>query len=740
MTEGPEPELEDLVADFIDRRLQGEMISVDAYCEEHAQHRAELEVRLATFDRLGEILDVDDPPLREGQVVGGYAIEARLGGGGMGTVYRARELALGRTVALKVGRRGTFDPRLIREARAVARLHHPSVVPILAFEEISDRPAIVMEFVDGTSLAERLRDRGHEQDSVRAILLAGAKIASALHAAHEAKVLHRDVKPSNVLISREGEPCLADFGLARLEDDESFTRSRAAEIGTPAYMSPEQIDGLPLGPTSDVFSLGVTLYEWLTGRRPFDADRRSQSYWRTLNEPAPSLRRLRRDLSADAENVILRCLEKNPADRYPDALVLAKDLEAAANGDAVTLAHGLGIRRLLRAAWRRRLLIGITAALAVVTALGARIVEERDLARVDEALARARLAFAEARFLDATSILESVLGDAPDEAELYTLRVESRLAQLSVTNEPMEPGLVQSVIDDLDRALRLGADEAAGSFARSFLLAYLGRVDEARAAYRRAVQLPVVTASDYACRARMNVFLERYPEALEDYRDAVRLQPAALVPYLQVAMLHAELTGNVGEGLAILDQCENVHPSHPGVLAERAWLWLCQERIDEGLALLKELVAREPPSSRAIDALARWYTIQEQFDQREALYDDLAARDPESPRLLFTRAALPLHRGELDEAERRIEAVLARFPGHPLARAIQVGLLVARGQTDIATTLMNDLAEEPGYPTILFAIARCSERFKDPADPAKQRFFERLGELRARGRFTIEGG
>src|SRR5262245_10921747 len=229
--------LEDVVADFVDRRLAGESITIEEFCALHPRLADELRDRLVTFEQLTALASDEPAPLSAGEVYGDYRIEELLGRGGMGFVYRATQLSLARQVAIKIGVKLSPKPRLFREARAIARLRHPNVIAVLAFEKFGTHGAMVMQYVDGESLDVRLR-RGLTDD-LTTILRSGASLASALQATHDERVIHRDIKPANVLIGRDGTPYLADYGLARSLNDDPSNRS-GAYAGTPAYMSPEQ--------------------------------------------------------------------------------------------------------------------------------------------------------------------------------------------------------------------------------------------------------------------------------------------------------------------------------------------------------------------------------------------------------------------------------------------------------------------------------------------------------------------
>ena len=266
------------------------------------------------------------PPLT---AFGGYEIEAELGRGGMGVVYLARQTRLNRLVALKMltGHYGADELERFRaEAETAAGLHHTNIAHIYEVGEHEGAPFYSLEYVAGGTLADRLR-KGMLNPREAAQLL--IQVARALHFAHQNGVIHRDMKPANVLLDTDGVPKVADFGIAkRLKQDTNLTVSGAV-IGTPTYMAPEQAKGSSrhAGPTADIYSLGAILYEMLAGRPPFLPEESETAITvRILTEDPVSPAWHRPDIPRDLEVIALKCLEKEPRDRYQSAAALAEDL------------------------------------------------------------------------------------------------------------------------------------------------------------------------------------------------------------------------------------------------------------------------------------------------------------------------------------------------------------------------------------------------------------------------------
>jgi tRNA A-37 threonylcarbamoyl transferase component Bud32 len=266
----------------------------------------------------------------------GFELFEVLGEGGMGIVFRARDTRLDQPRAVKVIRGGFVAGRVARErfyleARAVARLDHPGVVRVFFLGEHRHAPFLSMELVTGGSLRDRLAKGPLEPRAATELVY---RVALAVQHAHENAVLHRDLKPGNILIAADGTPKVADFGLAKLLDDANDLSLTGDLLGTPAYMAPEQADRRAgeICVQTDVWALGVVLYECLTGESPFHGDTRAATL-KAVNTHVPvPPHRVRQAVSADLAAVCLRCLEKNPRDRYPSAGALAEELQVYLNG------------------------------------------------------------------------------------------------------------------------------------------------------------------------------------------------------------------------------------------------------------------------------------------------------------------------------------------------------------------------------------------------------------------------
>jgi WD40 repeat protein/predicted Ser/Thr protein kinase len=388
--------------------------------------------------------------------VPGYEILAELGRGGMGVVYKARQVGLNRTVALKMILAGAHAStgalaRFRTEAEAVARLQHPGIVQIFEVGEHDGLPFFSLEFVEGGGLDRRLD--GTPQDPRSAASMVEA-IARAVDAAHKRGVVHRDLKPANVLLTIDGRPKVADFGLAKRLDAEadSGPTESGSIMGTPSYMAPEQARGKPglIGAATDVYALGAILYDLLTGRPPFRAASPLDTVLLvTGSEPLPPSR-LVPSLPRDLEVICLKCLEKEPARRYDSAEALAEDLRRWLEGKSIAARPCSGWGRVVKWSRRRPAVAGLSAAVVLVALLG--------LAGI---LWQWRAAVANAR----------EAAKRRDEAEKASMKLEVAL---------------QDVTRQRDRAGRSAYLASMGLAVRDYESGQIGRVQELLGAQRPA--------------------------------------------------------------------------------------------------------------------------------------------------------------------------------------------------------------------------------------------------------------
>jgi tRNA A-37 threonylcarbamoyl transferase component Bud32 len=325
------------------------------------------------------------------QLSGRYRLDAQIGAGGMSTVYRAFDQTLERQVAIKLMHREIASDsdqleRFRREARAVAQLSHPHIVGVIDAGEDEGRPYIVFEYVEGETLKERIRRLGRLP--VDEAIAYAIEIARALGCAHSHHIVHRDVKPQNVLIDGEGSAKVTDFGIARTLDQEGLTADGRV-LGTTDYVSPEQALGHDVNGQSDIYSLGVVLYEMLVGDVPFHGETQVSVAMKHVREDMPDLQSRRPEASATLASVLDRMTDKDLGRRYQDVPSLVADLEEALAIEAARSGKSTGeataVLRTLPASARRRLpfrlrhplpVLGVIALLAVLVAIVAIVAKE----------------------------------------------------------------------------------------------------------------------------------------------------------------------------------------------------------------------------------------------------------------------------------------------------------------------------------------------------------------------------
>lgn len=356
--------------ELIERDLAEARAELDRLQAREPEVAAEVRSLLDHHSHAGQFMDTpaiandpdafDDAPVVAGEAIGPYRIEREIGRGGMGRVFLATDTRLNRSVALKllpaaVANHPGQRERLRREARAAASLSHPGICTVFALEEIDDRIVIASEFIDGQTLRAEIATG--KKLPAAALEQAALELANALASAHERGITHRDLKPENILRAADGRLKILDFGLALQESlapDDAQPRLTAdgTLLGTPAYMAPEQLKGEPADARSDVFSLGVVLYELATGVHPFEAATPLATAARVLESTPARLTEVRADLPSHLVTAIERALAKRPADRFANASALGAVLRAA---DVGLAASGADVRQW----WRRHQVVAI---------------------------------------------------------------------------------------------------------------------------------------------------------------------------------------------------------------------------------------------------------------------------------------------------------------------------------------------------------------------------------------------
>ena len=352
-----ELELAQLVDQLVSQSQRGESVEIEQVCRAYPDHQTELRKlwgAIALTQAIGSQVKSRSlspptplaPPARLPLPlpIGDYLLEEEIGRGGMGVVYRARQLSLDREVAVKMILKGDLASavdrqRFLQEALAAAKLNHPNIVPVIEVGDHDGQLFISMRLISGMTLSQQLADGPLDQRRAAELMIA---VARAIGFAHSQGILHRDLKPSNILIGRSGTPYVADFGLAKEQTGNQSLSGSDLVLGTPAYMSPEQAAGArgQVGPPSDVYCLGAILYHMLTGHPPFQGVSPVETIMLVLEQDPLPARLSNPTVDRRLEMIVMRCLQKPQDLRYDSAGALADDLQAFLNDEPISASEG----------------------------------------------------------------------------------------------------------------------------------------------------------------------------------------------------------------------------------------------------------------------------------------------------------------------------------------------------------------------------------------------------------------
>lgn len=730
-----------------------------------------------------------------------YEVERRLGQGGMGAVYQARDNELDRDIALKEIRPELVDQpdviaRFKREVQLASEITHPNVLRVYDLGDADGKRFLTMQYVDGVTLSAHLRRRGLLE--ISEIISIFRQLCAALAAAHDKGVVHRDMKPGNVMIDAEGKAFVMDFGLARSLALSGLTQTGAV-LGTPHYMSPEQVSGQPVDARTDVYALGVILYQMLTGEFPFQGESTFEIMMQRVQKDPPSAHELNPEIPGYLRKILERCMEREPSLRYADADAVLADLDA--QQVETNLFHQVRKRRKPIV----RMAVGALLALIIVGGfwLGQRSrtrsepVDETGSETASEVAVPAAPSLAVVPFANRTGdpdldwfgegvarlVMDNLAQSrhvrvvAMDQVQILLEDQDGDLSSAAATQSGIDHLMTGEILrsaDGLTVTARL-TDTAKGRETTSKRLDGLSSeeliqaADDLAVAVRQGIGIPPtesvdVFAADFASKnaAAYGSYVSglgklsdyHYEEAEEAFERALQLAPDFTMARYRLAMVKAEV-GRTDEAIAEAQRALEEADSLPRreflyVQAGEAYI---SRRYDEAIDRYRELIEAFPYETEARYFLSYILDYQGRFDEELELLDTLARLEPDKPAIWSMRGNVALQIGEFSRAIEDLQRYVRLAPDSANGHHLLGDAYRGQGELDLAADQFRRALEvdpEFHYATTSLAVieylqedpARAEDRLaalvQDEAAPPRNRIdsvFELAAILRAQGRF-----
>ncbi|MFH1226595.1 MAG: tetratricopeptide repeat protein [Planctomycetota bacterium] len=658
---------------------------------------------------------------------GKYTLEKKLGQGGMGAVYLALDPALNRKVALKVitSKDEKLLERFQREASAVAKLKHPNIVQVYEAGIINKQHYFTMDYVEGTPLDKLIQAKSKPSfQNIAKIIL---QVASALHYAHSQKIIHRDIKPGNILIDKNGETFLTDFGVAKQLTglDRSLTITGTA-IGTPNYMPPEQAQGKKdeIDPRSDIFSLGATLYHCLTGQMPFDGNEIYEVLSKVINEDPPAPSSIARIIPKDLETICLQCLNKDKSKRYQTAGALAQDLKQYLEGAPITARRTSYLARFrIKVKKNKMASLAITGAIVILitVVIGLMTSSAGKEKEIESYRTEAKNAFEKNDYDKAKEWSTKLLALAPDDETIKgILKKSEKIIKAQEDKKQQVDKQVKEAAAKAQRTVDLRAkakeileratgaptpeqkiklaqealaiDSTFGDAYQVIGYAYKekGDNDKAYEYFSKAIEATPTLAYSYYERAFITQYIRNKPdEAIADFEKVLELDPNSHIGWFAKGNI-ALNKQKYDDAIASFSKTIELYPEYDWAYNNRGNVYRAKGEIEQAIKDLNKAIELNPKFAEAYINRGSAYQDKDELDRAIADYNEALRLAPKLAPAYTNRGTAYQNKGELDKAIADYNEALRLDPKYANAYTTRGNAYAKKGELDRAIADHNE--------------------------------------------------